>query len=121
MAYAFNFDTAKGAIKLSTQNLNYLISCEEKVVGVLARVDTPERLACLRGTSSGQLFTQEMADREVVRLEAAIKDIVKRLSKDEKLEYKAYNDAIKAPKELTAEEQAAIIKQLDENRDKPSH
>lgn len=116
---AFKFDTNPFIAALSTQNLRYLIDCEKKMIGVQAQVDTPERLAQQDGNWAGQMLTQDMADREIARLEKVRKDIVKRLTKDEKKELKAYIADAK-PKELSDEERAAVIRKFDENRDKES-
>lgn len=107
---------------LSTQDLKYLHHCDQKLNGVLSRVTTSKKVLAETNASGfrGYTYTQEQADREFERLTAARKDIMKRLSKEDKAEYKEWQKA-NAPKEMTEDERAAMLKRLAENKDKPSH
>ena len=118
---SYKFDDAVKVVELSSQNLKFLANCDARIRGVEASIATPERIADARfGHWPGDVLTQETADIELARLARARKDIVKRLSKEEKAEYKAYVAASK-PKQLSKEEQAARTKQMDQNKDRPSH
>lgn len=118
---AFKFDDNKKAVELSSQNLKYLAHCDARIVGVEASIATPERIAEVRfGHWSGDVLTPEAGEREITRLTKARRDIMKRLSKEEKAEYKTHVKASKS-KELSKEEVAARNKRMDENKDRPSH
>lgn len=117
----FKFDDNKKAVELSSQNLKYLAQCDACIRGVEASIATPERIAEARfGHWPGNVLTPEAGEREITRLTRARKDIVKRLSKEEKAEYKEHVKAAR-PKELSKEELAARNKQMDQNKDRPSH
>jgi hypothetical protein len=118
---AFKFDDNKKVVELSSQNLKYLAHCDARIRGVEASIATPERIAEVRfGHWPGNVMTPEMGELEIARLNKARKDIVKRLTKEEKAEYKAHVKAA-ASKKLSKEELAARNKQMDQNKDRPSH
>lgn len=118
---SYKFDDAVKVVELSSQNLKFLANCDARIRGVEASIATPERIAAVRfGHWPGNVLTPEMGELEIARLTRARKDIVKRLSKEEKAEYKAHVAASK-PKQLSKEEQAARTKQMDQNKDRPSH
>lgn len=109
--FKFNFDTDdEKAPELTTENQKFLRQIEMKIAGVRAQ-----------GASDRcDLVSPEDAEHEVVRLEAAFKDVKKRMSKDELAEYKAIMKA-NQPKMLSKDEQAALVKEMDKNKDRPSH
>ena len=107
---------------LSTQNLNYLRFCDQRIGSVQRRVTTPEMVMANTTIAGfkGEEFTQAQADSEIKRLTAARKNIVSGLSKEERKEYKDWQKE-SGPKEMTAAERAAVVARLDANKDKPSH
>lgn len=109
--FKFNFDAAdQKVIEFTTKNQEFLRQIEMKIRGVRAQ-----------GASDRcDVITEEEAEHEVVRLEAAYNDVKKRMSKDELAEYKAVMKAHQ-PKVLSKEEQAALVKEMDKNKDRPSH
>lgn len=114
--FKFNFDdTTQKAPELTTKNQEWLRQIEMKISGIRAFAKI--------GGKNGNHLTEDIilgGEREIVRLEAAYKDVKKRMSKEEKAEYKAVMKALQ-PKALTKEQQAAITKQMESNRDRPSH
>ncbi len=117
---AFKFDDSKQAVELSSQNLRHLAHCVSRMRGVETSIATPERVKAARfGHWNKPVLTPEMGEAELGRLERARKDIMKRLSKEEKAEYKAHVAASK--KVLTKEQLEARNKQMDQNKDRPSH
>lgn len=108
--FSFNFeDRDAKVLKFTTQNQRWLDDIERRIAGVKAQVLVEK---CD--------VTEEVAESEVARLEAAYKDVKKRMSKEEFVEYKQISEANR-PKAYTKEEQAAITKQMESNRDRPSH
>ena len=95
----FDNDTV---MTLSTQDLNYLRHCDQKIGAAQLRVTTPEMVVANTSIAGfrGVEYTQEQADSEITRLSAARKEIMKRLSKDDKAEYRAFTKAT-GPKEMT--------------------
>lgn len=117
---SFKFKDSTTAAELSSQNLKHLAHCDSRIRGVEASIATPERIAEARfGHWPGTVLTPEMGELEIARLTRARKDIMKRLSKEEKAEYRAHIKASK--KVLTKEELDARNKQMDQNKDRPSH
>ncbi len=115
------FDDEEEDKGLSTQNLLNLAMCDARIVGAQASVATPALVDNVAGGFwKGNVVLQEQADGEIARLKLARKDIMKRLTADEKSEYKAHVAASK-PKSLSKEEQAAAMKEMDKNKDRPSH
>ncbi len=115
------FDDDKEDTGLSTRNLLNLAMCDARIVGAQASVATTTLVDNAPGGFwKGNVVLQEQADGEIARLKAARKDIVKGLSKAEKTEYAAHVEASK-PKAMTKEEQAAANKEMDKNKDRPSH
>jgi len=116
----FKFDQEQKLVELSSQNLKWLADCDSRIRGVRASIATPESVAEAGHHYAGVVLSEEQGGRELARLEMVRKDLVKKLSKDEKAEYK---DHVKASeqKTLTAEEQAAIVKQMEQNKDRASH
>lgn len=109
--FKFNFDTDdEKAPELTTKKQKFLRQIEMKIRGVQAQA----------ASDRCDLVTPEIAEREVARLEVAYKDVKKGMSKDELAEYKAVMKA-NQPKTLTKEEQAAVVKEMDKNKDRPSH
>lgn len=121
MVYKFAYDKVK-VITLSTQNLQYLAHCDGKICGAAASVLTPEMIASDKGPRAiiGIPISREQADVEIARLQEARKDIMKLLSKEEKLEYKRFVEASK-PQAMSKEEQAELTKQMNTNKDRASH
>lgn len=120
---AYKFDDKPKVIELTTQNLKYLDQCDRKISGTEESVLAARQLAFLSGRGLPIVdtpLTREEADREIARLQRARKDIVKQLTKEEKATYKLYLKSLE-PKALTEEEIEATRKQMNENRDRPSH
>ena len=119
----YKFDDEKVETELSTENLRHLKHCDSRVNGVNGAyldVDAIKALTKDGRLIGGNPMTLKQRDREIVRLTAARKDIVKRLTKDEKAEYAQHLKDI-APREKTDAEKAADMKRMNENKDKPSH
>ena len=120
MAMYKRFDEEK-IKELSTPNLLNLAMCDARIVGAQASVATPQLVDNAPGGFwKGNVVLQEQADGEIARLKLARKDIVKRLSTEEKAEYAAHVAAAK-PRALTKEEQEAAVKEMDKNKDRASH
>ena len=107
--FSFDIDVSKKVMAFSTQDQRYLDDIMCRIVGALAQA-----------ASEVCDVTDEAAAQEVTRLEAAFEDIKKRMTKAEFKEYEEVVAAHKA-KELTAEEIAARYKQMEQNKDRPSH
>jgi len=109
--FKFNFDKdSEKAAEFTTKNQEFLQQIERRIAGVTAQ-GASERC---------ESVSVEEAEREVTRLQAAFKDVKKQMSKKEFAEYEAVVAAHK-PKALSKEEQAALTKEMDKNKDKPSH
>ena len=107
--FSFNFDKAKEAIEFTTADQRFLEVITRRISGVKSSVGYEDNI-----------ITQEEADFEVERLEAAFADVKKRMSKAEFAEYEVVVEAHNS-KELTKEEIAARNKEMDKNKDRPSH
>lgn len=109
----FKFDFSKveeKTIEFTTKDQQFLLDITRRMAGVTAQ-GASER--CIS-------VTVEVAEREVVRLQAIFDSIKKEMSEEEFAEYEAVM-AAHAPKEASAEEQAALVKKLDLNKDRASH
>lgn len=118
----YNFEKMAEVPELTTQDLKYLSMIDGRIRGVEASILTVERLKEFKrvGRTAQIPLTQEQGDLEIARLSKARKDIVKRLSKENKVEYKDWVKA-SAPRDLTPDEQEALVKRMNENRDRASH
>lgn len=107
--FSFDIDVSKKAMVFSTKDQERLELITRRISGVKAQ-------ALLEECD----VTEEAAELEVARLEAAFKDVKKRMTKKEFIEYEEVVEAHR-PKELTKEEVAARNKQMALNKDRPSH
>lgn len=107
--FSFDIDVSKKAMVFSTKDQERLEHITRRMSGVKAQ-------ALLEECD----VTEEAAELEVARLEAAFEDVKKRMSKAEFVEYEEVVEAHK-PKELSPEELAARYKQMEQNKDRPSH
>ncbi len=116
--FKFNFDdNTQKMPELTTKNQKWLRQIEMKINGIQANVGRVNPLTKAVILTEGEI---QSSKGEIVRLEAAYKDVQKRMSKEEKAEYKSVMKAI-STQTLSKEEIAARNKQMDQNKDRPSH
>lgn len=109
--FKFDFSSAEEkTIEFTTKKQQFLLDITRRMAGVTAQ-GASERCVAV---------TVEAAAAEVVRLQVAYDDVKKGMTKKEFAEYEAVMVA-HAPKDLSKEEQAALVKEMDKNKDRPSH